>query len=249
MEFEQRPNATKPHTIETVTGAYVDVSNPDPKTISIGDIGWALSRQSRFAGHTNSPEIWSVGQHSIFVVDLLRRALSGLRRSAEPPHSAEYDKKNALTMSMMDHIHQTVTTGTVEMIHTANILMGGLVHDGSEAYLIDLPTPVKRHPTVSGPYKELERQVQGAIYDALALRPLTEVEEAMVKWADMAALRIEAWNMMPSRGREWGITEPVLLLMDMQLMPVVTHWTDTYTDFINLYAELKKLLDEENKVN
>lgn len=249
MEFEQRPNATKPHTIETVSGLYVDVSAPDPATIEISDIGWAISRQSRFAGHTNSPEIWSVGQHSMFVVDLLERALSGMRRSPEPPYVAEYDAKNSLTLSMMEHVPKLLRYDNTGLIFPTNVLMGGLIHDGSEAYLIDLPTPVKRHPTVSGPYKELERLVEEAIYSALKLRPLTDIEASMVKWADAAALRIEAWNMMPSRGREWGITEPMLTLLDLQLMPTVTHWTKTYKDFLDLYKMLRARIDEENKVN
>lgn len=44
----------------------------------------------------------------------------------------------------------------------------GLLHDASEAYLLDVPSPLKRMPGMEG-YRLLERQVQLAVCDWFAL--------------------------------------------------------------------------------
>jgi 5'-deoxynucleotidase YfbR-like HD superfamily hydrolase len=64
-------------TLETVTGRFVDVTNPDPDTISIEDIGWGLSRMSRFCGHTITVIPYSVAQHSVFVANEVEVATRG----------------------------------------------------------------------------------------------------------------------------------------------------------------------------
>lgn len=59
--------------LETVTGRLVDISNPNPDSICIEDIGWGLSRISRFCGHTITAVPYNVSQHSLFVADELRQ--------------------------------------------------------------------------------------------------------------------------------------------------------------------------------
>jgi hypothetical protein len=53
--------------IETVTGKFVDIENPNRDDINLVDIAWALSRISRFAGHTITPIPYTVAQHSVLV--------------------------------------------------------------------------------------------------------------------------------------------------------------------------------------
>jgi 5'-deoxynucleotidase YfbR-like HD superfamily hydrolase len=60
-------NPGLPHTLETVTGKFVDLVDPDPQDICIEDIAWSLSRLARFNGHTIQALPYSVGQHSIVV--------------------------------------------------------------------------------------------------------------------------------------------------------------------------------------
>jgi 5'-deoxynucleotidase YfbR-like HD superfamily hydrolase len=64
-------------TLETVTGRFVDVTNPDPDTINIEDIAWGLSRMSRFCGHTITVIPYSVAQHSVFVANEVEAATHG----------------------------------------------------------------------------------------------------------------------------------------------------------------------------
>lgn len=56
-----------PYTLETVSGRFIDLVNPNPADIVIEDIGWSLSRLARFNGHTIQVLPYSVGQHSICV--------------------------------------------------------------------------------------------------------------------------------------------------------------------------------------
>lgn len=53
--------------IRTFGGNWVDVLNPDPKTLFIEDIAHSLSNQCRFSGHTS--EFYSVAQHCIHCCD------------------------------------------------------------------------------------------------------------------------------------------------------------------------------------
>lgn len=60
--------------IETVSGRLVDVLDPNPDDIVIDDIAWSLSRLSRFTGHTITKIPPTVGQHSLFVAQMLLEA-------------------------------------------------------------------------------------------------------------------------------------------------------------------------------
>jgi 5'-deoxynucleotidase YfbR-like HD superfamily hydrolase len=56
-----------PHTLETISGNFVDLIDPNPQDINIEDIAWSLSRLARFNGHTIQAIPYSVAQHSIIV--------------------------------------------------------------------------------------------------------------------------------------------------------------------------------------
>lgn len=71
----------------------------------------------------------------------------------------------------------------------------GLLHDASEAYLIDLPRPIKRLQQLEG-YRSLERAVMTALLSTFGL---PDTEPMDVVWADNGALVAEAkmlglWN-------------------------------------------------------
>lgn len=137
--------------IVTASGKFFDPINPDPSKIDILDIAHALSRQSRFSGHTS--KFWSVANHSILVSRLV---------------APEY----ALT---------------------------ALLHDAAEAYLVDLPSPIKNTSILSS-YKFLENRLHAAVSQAFSL-PIpwsetlhefdraamwAEADEFMHGWRDIA---------------------------------------------------------------
>lgn len=88
-------------------------------------------------------------------------------------------------------------------VHPDNALWG-LLHDGTEAYLIDIPAPLKRLPEF-GFYKECEQRLMLAICERFGL-PNDEPEN--VKQVDRAVLVTEAATLMRPLHPEWVFKEP-----------------------------------------
>lgn len=75
----------------------------------------------------------------------------------------------------------------------------GLLHDASEAYLVDLPSPIKRDPRMAA-YREAEQRLQRCIARKFGL---PEEMPASVKRADMLLLSTEATQLMGPRPAPW----------------------------------------------
>jgi len=78
----------------------------------------------------------------------------------------------------------------------------GLLHDASEAFLVDVPSPIKVALTR---YRELEARVQAAVYQRFGLQG---VEEPDVKDADLVLLSTEARDLMPNPAWIWSLPLP-----------------------------------------
>jgi uncharacterized protein len=96
-----------------------------------------------------------------------------------------------------------------------------LLHDAPEAYLGDIPTPLKRRMPQ---FKELETKVARVVAEAFDLDPdefLTEIETGDVKQADLLALKYEQsylWkNNIPSPDRQERMAKELYLAL----------WTET----------------------
>ena len=76
--------------------------------------------------------------------------------------------------------------------------LGGLLHDASEAYLVDLPRPLKQLPEFV-PYREAERRLQRAVAVWFGL---PEDQPASVTEADDTMLWIEARSLLDSAAVE-----------------------------------------------
>lgn len=79
-----------------------------------------------------------------------------------------------------------------------------LLHDASEAYIVDVPRPLK--PSLVG-YRDLERRVMAAVCDRFGL-PREEPPE--VKRIDGAILADEAAQLMAPPPMPWDLPEPPL---------------------------------------
>jgi 5'-deoxynucleotidase YfbR-like HD superfamily hydrolase len=189
------------NTLETVSGKKVDVSNPDPSTIDISDIAWALSRMPRFSGHTIPYIPYSVAQHCIRVMKELA------------PHGPQ-------------------------------IQLYGLLHDAAEAYINDLPSPVKHIPEIHAVIKKLEDRLMLTIYEALDIRPPTAEEEAIVKESDKIQQAVEAHNFMYSRGSDWNL--PKVTFKKLQEFEQPKTSVEAYELFLGYYEILLKEIQKEN---
>jgi hypothetical protein len=70
----------------------------------------------------------------------------------------------------------------------------GLLHDASEAYLMDVPRPLKHAPEFEV-YRAAEAHLQAVIYQAFGLDP--HGEPALLKSIDRRLLRTEQRDLMP----------------------------------------------------
>lgn len=93
-----------------------------------------------------------------------------------------------------------------------NMRLWGLLHDASEAYVVDIPRPLK--PYISG-YKEIEHRVMQAVWERFGL---SGDEPPEVKRADNAILADEAAQLMVEPPMAWHLPEAPLGIS-------ITPWT------------------------
>lgn len=80
-----------------------------------------------------------------------------------------------------------------------DVQLWGLLHDASEAYLTDLPTPIKTAPESEG-YRKAEKSLMRAI----CLRfGISSVEPERVRIADAVMLATEVRDLMPGKPEHW----------------------------------------------
>ncbi len=71
----------------------------------------------------------------------------------------------------------------------------GLLHDASEAYLVDIPAPIKHLPEM-GAYRQWEERLQNTIYLTYLGRLPTEAEHEKLKTVDIGMRKLEQAEFM-----------------------------------------------------
>jgi hypothetical protein len=107
----------------------------------------------------------------------------------------------------------------------------GLLHDASEAYLCDIPRPLKRTPAFGKLYKEYEDQLTQCICIKFGL-PFAEPTE--IKEMDTRILFNEREALLSASVREWGLTgDPIPGL-------IIRAWTPEVAEimFLTRFREL-----------
>lgn len=151
-----RPGRPGPHDMETFTGRFVNVIDPDPADVVIEDIAHHLANICRYTGAVRRH--YSVGEHAVLVARKLEAV------GAPIP-----------------------------------VILAGLHHDDSEAYLNDQGRPLKQNLRE---YHPIESRMDGVVRAALGISQLP-FGDPRVKEADTWALGAESYQLLPSRGRRW----------------------------------------------
>lgn len=119
----------------------------------------------------------------------------------------------------------------VSRVVPREVALWGLLHDASEAYLHDLPRPIKHLPELAA-YRAAEAAVMRAVCERFGL-PADEPEEVRV--ADRRMLRTEQRDLMPPElpGEGRDDVEPYLFTIERPLPPVLARRA-----FLDRFAEL-----------
>lgn len=119
--------------------------------------------------------------------------------------------------------------------YVAEVALGCLLHDASEAYLSDLTRPVKKDLTI---YLQVEKQLQDMIYDKY-LGHVPQGEAAvLIQNIDDACLYYEFLHYMDEKLLDIApmmMSEPVYEMQQMK---------DVETEFLSLFHKLMREINE-----
>ena len=210
--------------IETASGRFVNLLDPQVEDIVAEDIMWSLSRMPRFAGHSLTEIPYTVGQHSVYVHNLVEDLFK------PDNYSAHNSLKKYGGVDFKDF------AGSVHGAPT-ELLLEALLHDASEAYLMDLPTPVKNIPGLKEEYTKLEYKMTDIIRQRFNLSAPSANVTTIVKWADAFPVSVESYHLIKSRGKDWVKTLDVSF-MDLQKFGTPKPALEVYSEFNQLLSQL-----------
>lgn len=122
-------------------------------------------------------------------IDNLAHALSGVNR---------FNSHTKQMYSVAEH-----------SVHVASMLppelqLVGLLHDGSEAFIQDIPSPFKQFMP---DYSAIESVIQNKVWKAFGLSPeWVDSVYSQVKAIDTMMCQVEAVQLLPSKGEGWAST-------------------------------------------
>jgi 5'-deoxynucleotidase YfbR-like HD superfamily hydrolase len=201
--------------IRTYTGAKFWPLDPRADEVSIEDIAHALSLVCRFTGHTYC--FYSVAEHSLRVSKLAEQLI----------------------------LKQNKSRNAVVITSAREVALWGLLHDASEAYLCDVPSPIKRAPGLGQLYKGFERNLMEVIAERFDLMPH---EPAVVKDADRILLKTEMRDLMDAKkgfSLDWDYAD--YLPLPETIFPIDPQQAEV--EFMSRFEALTMALKAERAVN
>lgn len=131
-----------------LSGRRLNLINPSPLDIEIGDVALGLSRNARWNGQTTGDYGWSVAQHSVLVTDIVLklspRAPTWVQLAALLHDAPEYVTHDLITplKAVVGPVFKTVETGLQRAVHLAFGLPADLP--------AEIKTLIKRADRVAG---------------------------------------------------------------------------------------------------
>jgi len=103
--------------------------------------------------------------------------------------------------------HYSVTQHCVVVSATVphGYALAGLLHDAAEAYIVDLPRPIKHAPEMAA-YLTVERRVHEAVRERFSVKQ--RLDDEVVAVADERALATEARDVMAFPPKGWRLRHP-----------------------------------------
>lgn len=170
--------------MQTHTGRAWRILDPRPEDVDLMDIATHLAHQCRYNGACRP--FYSVAEHCCRVEALVTEWIA-----ADP-------------LLVFD----AQTDGSRAEQAKVRLQLQALLHDAAEAYLSDVPRPLKNQPEMAS-YRALERRTLAAVFEGLGVPLPTAQAAAVVKRADNVVLATERRDLMVSSpaGYEWILPE------------------------------------------
>ena len=128
--------------------------------------------------------------------------------------------------------------------NTSNITLAlfGLLHDAAEAYIGDIPSPIKHIPELKRIIKPIEDNLLDKICRKYVYKVPTKDDYVIIKMHDKTSQFIEANAFMPSRGKNWpGWSENKISLLEHQKFSPPEPSIIVYQKFLNRFNELRNM--------
>lgn len=126
--------------------------------------------------------------------------------------------------------HSVMVAKLMPKVPERSLGIYGLLHDAAEAYIGDIPSPVK---ALISDIREVEERILNVIYAKFNLDiAMSRMPE--IKHADRIAMTIEVKNLMFSGGRDWGeflFTHGYGISLETKLMELSS--SEAETQFLN----------------
>ena len=120
--------------------------------------------------------------------------------SSAPRYGGHARRINGFALSVAEHSIR-VADYLYRKYGNKGLANKGLFHDASEAYLVDIPRPIK--PELTN-YKKIEEGVQCLIYEKFCNGIPNDAQKDLIKEADNVMLFAEAHKLMKSKGVGWA---------------------------------------------
>ncbi len=143
----------------------------------------------------------------MIAIEDIAHALSNLCRFAGHTrwHYSVGEHSERASRAVVEALHTPGKGGGPEITIVA-LARAALMHDAAEAYLVDLPSPVKR--LVTG-YKEIEARVEAVICAKFGV-PIADLHHPLIKHVDLVMLATEKRDLFGPSPRPWGgLPEPL----------------------------------------
>lgn len=137
-----------------------------------------------------------------FTIDEIAHALSNCGRFAGHLRAFYSVAQHSLLVATIASRLAGRAPGALPGVSEKTIVRVALLHDASEAFLVDLPSPLKHMASLAG-YRLIEQRIERAIYAAFGLLDAWSRSDvaALVKAADRTALAIEKRDLRPVPSR------------------------------------------------
>ena len=119
-----------------------------------------------------------------------------------------------------------------------HLQLAGLLHDAAEAYLSDIPSPIKQYLP---DYCAMEDKIQAVIFARYNI-VLSEDDKKEIKAADKDATSTEAFYLLPSKGKAWS---SVLFIPNEHFRPRLLPPPAAYKLFMHWLTELTAPLESK----